>query len=319
MKDSIHLSCPLAYLFAVVFFVGCEKEEDFNANELDSAATATTNTTCDVAIERNQEFAHNVAEICHSEYPVVSLWLHSSGHNVTGGQPHVMLAAYSDGRVIWSENNEIGGPPYRISHIDPALIETGNALITEELLCELVTDEPGPFIVDGPYSVLAVTVGDQTLSIKRPYPWRDEPDSQDAWFLARSSVLSLAPPEGEQPIFLRFVIRHWVPSSGWNGPELETNCQGGGPDDVFALASGFLASRNDELVVSRVCVERSSSELCRMSIENFVEPSLWEEPDGRHAVFWGHTLFESPTLWHLLIDSDNSVQILSAEPASHSQ
>ncbi len=38
--------------------------------------------------------------------------------------PRILMAAWSDGRVVWSQDKQKGGPPFRESSVNPAIIES---------------------------------------------------------------------------------------------------------------------------------------------------------------------------------------------------
>ncbi len=56
--------------------------------------------------------------------PAMAVWIESFGKGAAGTDsgPHFISAVWPDGRIVWSRDQQAGGPPYLTASIEPARI-----------------------------------------------------------------------------------------------------------------------------------------------------------------------------------------------------
>jgi len=78
---------------------------------------------------------------------VLAVYREDWGWGASGG-PYIILAAWPDGHVVWSEDRLQGGPPYQSANVDPQKIGALLALFEAEGMFADTTLNQGHFGVD---------------------------------------------------------------------------------------------------------------------------------------------------------------------------
>ena len=94
------------------------------------------------------------------------------------GRPSLIFAAWPDGSIVWSEDQLMGGPPYRGSHIDPQKVKALLSRFEKDGLFadERLNDEKwGP---DSQFTKLFIKSGKKRVDMRS---WHELEESSGRW------------------------------------------------------------------------------------------------------------------------------------------
>lgn len=138
--------------------------------------------------------------------------------------PRLILSAWDDGRVVWSDDPVTGGPPYRGARIDPEAVTALLSAFEADGLFELDELEHARFGPDATFTTILLSSGGKRLRMRS---WHELMESRGG-VARKTGVVSTEEPrlhalrdEPADYLFYRFVwadirarARELIPSDG---------------------------------------------------------------------------------------------------------